>query len=91
MTQVWVAARTHDYRGPSKASAWEVLGIYSSEAAAAARCRVAGTDFVGPLSLDVDLPEELIEWPGAYHPLLYPSAAAQATARAQSPDMGGAP
>ena len=90
MKQVWVAARTHEYRGPLKASAWEVLGIYSSEASAAARCRVRDTDFIASLTLDVDLPEELTVWPGAYHPLAFPSAEAEAAALAHETTSRGA-
>jgi hypothetical protein len=90
MTQVWVAARNHEYGGPGKASAWELLGIYTTEASAAARCRVRETDFIGPVTLDVDLCEAIVEWPGVYHPLAYPSHEAEVAARVASGEVTGA-
>jgi hypothetical protein len=47
---------------------WELIGLFSSEAAAVAACR---TDyyFVGPAVLNEVLPDEPISWPGCYYPL----------------------
>lgn len=60
---VWIAGRD-DAKG-----GWEVLGVYSTEAAAVRRCSRSGTDFVGPLPLDEDAPDEVIRWPGAFRVL----------------------
>ncbi|HEX7127285.1 MAG TPA: hypothetical protein VF406_16125 [Thermodesulfobacteriota bacterium] len=46
---------------------WEILGVYATEAEAVARCR-RWEDFVGPLTLGVDLPEETAPWSGCYYP-----------------------
>lgn len=47
---------------------FEILGLYSSEQAARARCETS-IDGIGPLVVDQDMPDESIAWPGAYHPL----------------------
>ena len=76
MTRVWVCNRvTWDGEGPNTnaptiAARQECLGIYTDEAKARARCRIADRDFIAPLELDVDQPEDLIPWPEAYYPLL---------------------
>ena len=59
---LWICGRFTDSKP------WEVLGVYSSEDAAINRC-TKQIDFVAPLELDEDLPEECIEWPGCYYPL----------------------
>ncbi len=46
---------------------WEVLGIYVEEEAAVRRCHT-DRDFVAPVELDRDAPEERMEWPGARFP-----------------------
>lgn len=48
-------------------SNWEILGAFSTEELALARC-TRYNDFVAPLELDKSLPEELTEWPGFYYP-----------------------
>lgn len=48
--------------------AWDIMGVFSSEALAVAACR-SPDDFIGPLLLNVALPEALTEWPGARYPL----------------------
>ena len=59
---IWVCGRyTHD-------KPWEILGVYSTEALALHRC-TQQIDFIAPLELNEDLPEECIEWPGRYYPL----------------------
>lgn len=47
---------------------WEILGVYSSRKKAEERC-TTDRDFVGPVPVDTDLPEELVTWPDAYYPL----------------------
>ena len=60
--QLWLAGRSFDDEP------WEVLGIYSSEELAVKRCKLYN-DFVGPLDLDIDLPEETTGWLDSYYPL----------------------
>lgn len=50
---LWVCGRFTDNKP------WEVQGIYSSEAAAISRC-TKRIDFIAPVELDEDLPEECI-------------------------------
>ncbi len=47
--------------------AWELLGLYDNREQAENRC-ICPEDFVGPVSLNVDLPEEKVDWPGIYFP-----------------------
>jgi hypothetical protein len=60
--KLWLAGRSADDEE------WEVLGIYTTEERAVARC-VRGCDFVWPTEADVDFPEETEEMPEAYFPL----------------------
>lgn len=46
---------------------WELAGVYSDQAKAEAACK-DDRYFVGPVELDVALPEETTVWPGAYYP-----------------------
>lgn len=59
-----------DANPPNVPARQECLGVYSDEARARARCRIPDRDFIGPLELNADQPEELIPWPGGYYPLL---------------------
>jgi len=74
--RVWVCMRvTWDGEDPNTnvpgvPARQECLGVYSDEAKAKARCRIADRDFIGVLELDADQPEELIPWPQGYFPLL---------------------
>ena len=62
MTNLWIAGRN------CLDKAWEILGIYSSEKMAVDRCRI-WEDFVAPLELDKDQPEEAQTMPGCYYPM----------------------
>lgn len=57
---VWIVGRDDDEGG------WQFLGVFSTEAAAVARCTKPEYDFVGPVELDAVLPEEVLVWPGAF-------------------------
>lgn len=59
--KVWVVGRSHR-------DSWELRGIYTSEYSAEDRCAL-DTDFVGPVNVDEDLPEEIVDWPGLRYPL----------------------
>lgn len=71
---IWVCGRTFpDVVDAEGFCMWELLGLYSTEEAAVARCRSVN-DFVSPIPLDVDMPEERVLFPGAYNPLYVPEA-----------------
>lgn len=62
-TTVWVVGQ---YRADT--GNWDIQGVFSSEAKAVAACRTDAY-FVGPLTLDAELPHELQrDWPGSYYP-----------------------
>lgn len=65
-TVVWVAGRA--WSNGREVSGWEILGVYSDRELARERCS-SPSDFVAPLELDEDLPEERCEWPDAEYPL----------------------
>lgn len=45
---------------------FEVMGAFASESEAREACRAG--EWIGPLALGARLPDEPIEWPGAYYP-----------------------
>lgn len=47
--------------------AWELMGVFSVEADAIHACKDSAY-FVGPVPLDVALPDQTVEWVGAYYP-----------------------
>jgi hypothetical protein len=62
---LWLVGKLINY----KRQAWQFQGIFDSEEKAAAACRTKKY-FVGPVTLNKELPDKRIEWPGAYYPLL---------------------
>lgn len=61
---VWVAGQ---YRGDGEP--WDIQGVFSTEEKAVAACRTPDY-FVGPLTLDAELPHEVVpDWPGSYYPM----------------------
>lgn len=46
---------------------WELLGVFTDEKDAIKACSLR-THFVGPVDLNVRLPDEQIKWPGCYYP-----------------------
>ncbi len=46
---------------------WHILGVYDNTLKAERRC-TNPNDFVGPLDLNKDLPDKIIDWPNAYYP-----------------------
>ena len=55
--------------GKATDKSWEFMGLFATEPEAVAACT---TDqmFVGPTAVGECWPDETIEWPGAYYPLL---------------------
>ena len=54
---------------------WEVQGVFDSEQKAIAAC-VDDQYFIGPLTLNEEMPQETMrEWPGAYYPKAKPAEA----------------
>jgi hypothetical protein len=47
---------------------WQILGLYSNKESAIKRCRCS-KDFIGPVEIDIDLPDEEISWPGCFYPI----------------------
>ena len=50
------------------AQSWEFDGLYSTEEGALKRCEGHDNYFIGPVTLDEELPEDVIDWIGAYYP-----------------------
>lgn len=50
------------------APAWELQGVFDTEAAAEAAC-VEPVDFIGPVQLGQRLPQDATAWPGCRYPL----------------------
>ncbi len=61
---VWVCGK---YTG--EANCWEFHGVFSSEEKAIEKCHTANY-FIGPSEIDKAFPDESVDWPGAYYPLL---------------------
>ena len=49
---------------------WSFMGIFSTEELAVESC-ITCEHFVGPVELDVALPQDKIIWDGAYYPMMY--------------------
>lgn len=54
---------------PLAQTAWEPLGIYTSRDDAEKRC-AQERDFVAPIPLGVDLPDDSHIWPGMSYPVI---------------------
>lgn len=48
---------------------WEIQGVFDSKEKAEKGC-IKSNYFVGPIEANILLPDEKIEWPGAYFPQL---------------------
>ena len=66
MRRVWITGRV--WSNGRGVSGWEVLGVCSRRDLAVDRCE-RENDFVAPLLVDEDLPDQQSEWPGASYPL----------------------
>ena len=67
MSFLWVCGK-HRGEGPEGAPAWDFQGVFSEEALAVAAC-VEICDFIAPVLLNQQLPQEGVSWPGCYYPL----------------------
>ena len=67
--KLWMAGRLMPDGKP-----WEILGLYSTREAAVARCRTVN-DFVGPLEIDRDCPEDTSDWDCVDFPVPLPEGA----------------
>ncbi len=61
---VWVCGKSVE-----GVQAWEFQGVFSSEDLAAFACRTESY-FIGPAIIDLPLPDDPVEWVGAYYPLI---------------------
>lgn len=78
MEQVWIAGRV-SMPGVEAVANWEVLGVYSSRAAAVTRCEIAEHDFVAAVNVDEDTSDNQRCFPDAVYPLATSIAAESAT------------
>lgn len=58
---VWIVGRSNE-------SSWELLGIYDNEKTALQRIKTHN-DFIGPVELNQDLPNEIVDWPNLLFPI----------------------
>lgn len=63
---LWVLGRA-DVETP-RGYVWDICGVFDTEAAAVAGCTTE-RHFVGPIPLNVRLPDQTEPWPGAYSPM----------------------
>jgi len=52
-----------------KRTNWQIIGVFSIKEKALEVCRTEN-HFIGPLTLDHDLGDNLVSWEGAYYPLI---------------------
>lgn len=62
--QLWIVGKVTDY----PAGAWEFIGVFEDEALAVRVC-ITVDYFVGPVEINKVLPDDTIEWEGAFYPL----------------------
>lgn len=53
--------------GKSTADGWEFQGIFSDENKAIGACKT-NEYWIGPVTLDQEIPDETTDWPGQYYP-----------------------
>lgn len=61
--KLWIVGKLTEW------PAWELVGVFDSEAAAVAAC-LGPSYFVGPATLNEPTGPETQDWPEAYHPHL---------------------
>jgi len=67
--KLWVVGRLNLDRGITDYPfVWEIMGVFSDEKLAVESCTTK-VDFVGPVDMNVKLPDEVVQWPGLYYPL----------------------
>jgi len=64
---LWVCGK-HLGQDDAGNPAWDLQGIFEAEAAAVAACQELN-DFIGPVPLNVKLPQDATEWPNCRYPL----------------------
>ena len=63
--ELWVVGKTYP---EEHERLWGFKGVFSSRELAIDACKEA-TWFVGPATLDEEIPSELASWPDAFYPL----------------------
>ena len=66
-TTLWVTGK-HRGKLDDGSPAWDLQGVFDSEAAAVAACESV-RDFIGPVPLNQRLPQGATEWPHCRYPL----------------------
>jgi hypothetical protein len=69
--QLWLVGQCREYAPPSIGSRWDFQGCFDSEETAVAACKTSAY-FVMPFELNQELPEEPVEVPGGYYPMVSP-------------------
>jgi hypothetical protein len=67
---LWVCGKTVAETDAGRV--WEIQGIFDSEENAVAACHTS-SHWVGPMTLNEELPDELMLWPGCYYPIEHES------------------
>lgn len=62
--KLWIVGRAYH----EDSFAWDFCGIFETEEEAIEACKTE-FHFIGPVIVGAKLPEERIEWSGAYYPL----------------------
>ena len=61
--ELWIVGKVVE------SSEWEFDGVFDSEEKAIAACK-SENHFIGPAILNKEIPEDCVEWSGAYYPLI---------------------
>jgi len=64
--ELWLVGQYRSGENPN--IVWDFQGIFSTKEKALAACRNEWY-FIAPIPLDAELPDEVIQMPGAYYPL----------------------
>ena len=65
--ELWICGKY--LSGPKSEVAWDFQGIFDDKEKAIAACRDEKY-FIAPAVLNKNLPDDQIDWPGAYYPLI---------------------
>jgi hypothetical protein len=54
-------------KGEFPGTVWELVGVFDDDKKAIKACK-GPNFFIGPVTLNEEVPDETIEWPGCYYP-----------------------
>lgn len=67
MTTLWVCGKNRGHNDQGH-PCWDIQGVFDTEEQAVEACKEL-RDFVGPVTLNEQLPQDATEWPGIRYPL----------------------